>query len=90
MNSAEKLRSLRDRIDVIDTELVKLFCERMRICESIGGLKSAGNMAVADEARETQVLDRAAEAADIVYRSESVALMRTVMDISKCIQRNRQ
>lgn len=86
MNSKEELQVLRKKIDALDAELVGLYGERMRASEEIARVKAAGNMAVVDEAREQQVLDRAVAAAGEVDRAGVMTLMRTLMAMSKIRQ----
>ena len=52
------LDSLRKRIDLLDTELVKLFSERARIVEAVGQAKRSSDTPTYAPHRERAVLDR--------------------------------
>lgn len=51
-----KLDELRNKIDEIDSEMVKLFSERMDISAQIAEYKKQNNLPVFDAAREEKVL----------------------------------
>ncbi|EOH57878.1 chorismate mutase [Enterococcus faecium EnGen0263] len=57
----ESLETLRQKIDMIDRELVALLEKRMDTVTKIGQVKKEGNQAVYDEKREQQVLDKVAK-----------------------------
>lgn len=86
MTHKEELDKLRKGIDGTDSEIVRLFQERMRISERIAEVKAEGNIAIADHGREQQVIDAALAAADGENRAETIALMRTLIALSKIRQ----
>ena len=51
------LLKLRDQIDVIDREIVRLFEERMDICSQVARYKIANGKKVLDRNREIQKLE---------------------------------
>ncbi len=55
------LDRLRKSIDDIDSQLMTLLEERIRICKEIGKLKSNLGMPLRDENREKAILERAGE-----------------------------
>ncbi|MBM3396160.1 MAG: chorismate mutase, partial [Betaproteobacteria bacterium] len=57
--AADSLKPLRDRIDQIDTEVLKLLNERARTAHEIGTLKADG--VIYRPERESQVLRRLAD-----------------------------
>jgi chorismate mutase/prephenate dehydratase len=88
MNTKERLNELRKRIDGIDGKLAPLLAERMEISGLIAEIKGAGNLAIADESRERQVVERAESlVADESLKGEIALLMRSVMAVSKERQR---
>ena len=50
----EELKNLRDKIDEIDTELVSLFQERMKISEEVADYKISTGKKVFDQERERE------------------------------------
>jgi chorismate mutase/prephenate dehydratase len=89
MDPKEKLASLRGEIDALDSDLTRLFLERMAVSERIADAKAEGNIAVTDEAREQQVLDRAAAQAGDRLKSETLSFARTLISLSKLRQRQK-
>jgi len=69
---------LRAKIDAIDADIVKLFCERMRVCADIAGYKAEHGLAVYDPARERSKL------ADVL-RETDVELSEYIVELYTCI-----
>lgn len=59
----ESLARFRERIDVIDDDLVRLLGERMEISREIGRYKKANNIAIIQTTRWEEVMEAAARAA---------------------------
>lgn len=78
------LRTLRDRLDQTDRQLVELAAERQRIVAQIGEIKRAAGRQLRDFAREREVLDRAARNADAVGIDPELArgLLRQLIEAS--------
>lgn len=57
------LTRLREQLDVIDTQILKLLSQRMKISKDIGAIKQAHNMPIFQPARWQQVLDNQIAAA---------------------------
>jgi chorismate mutase/prephenate dehydratase len=86
MGSKEQLLALRQDIDHIDQDLVQLFEQRMESCEQIAQVKAEGNIAIFDRVREEQVLAIASAAVQEKNKADAVALMRTLMALSRLRQ----
>ncbi|MDR1209171.1 MAG: chorismate mutase [Clostridiales bacterium] len=86
--SREKLTAIRAEIDVTDAEIIALFGRRMRLSEDVARVKSEGNIAVIDRDREEAVLKRAAELSDSADKSETIALSRSLIALSRLRQFN--
>jgi monofunctional chorismate mutase len=78
---------LRNKIDAIDAEIIKLFESRMKIVKDIGELKKNNQLSVIDQNREDQVK------AKVVSRLQNKALeayvlqlFETLMSVSKDYQ----
>ena len=71
-----ELAQIRQELDEIDREMVKLFERRMTLCREVARTKLAQGKPVLDASREAQVLDASlAEAVRALYR-EMMALSR--------------
>ena len=57
-NYMEDLKQLRQQINDIDQEMVKLFERRMKVSSKIGQFKRENNLPIYDKKREEQVLKR--------------------------------
>lgn len=55
------INELRNRIEPIDSELLKLFTERMEIAEQIGKYKAENGLPINDKTRERSILSRVTE-----------------------------
>lgn len=77
----ETLESLRQTIDSLDHQLVKLLEKRMLTVTKIGRVKKATNHAIYDEAREKQVLDKVAKWVDDSKYAETI--VATYQDLMK-------
>jgi chorismate mutase/prephenate dehydratase len=86
MDSKEQLAALRQGIDRIDDQIVELFQQRMCASDQIAQVKSEGNMAILDRIREQDVLDRAADKVKKADRADTLALMRTLIALSRLRQ----
>lgn len=77
----ETLESLRQTIDSLDQQLVKLLEKRMLTVTKIGRVKKATNHAIYDETREKQVLDKVAKWVDDSDYTETI--VATYQDLMK-------
>ncbi|MDR3120091.1 MAG: chorismate mutase [Clostridiales bacterium] len=88
MEPKEALASLRKEIDAVDSEMSKLFVQRMDISSRIADVKSKGNIAITDERREQQVVEAASALAggQAEEKLEMASFMRTLISFSKLRQ----
>lgn len=78
---------LRGEIDRVDTELVRLLNERLRLVDAIGAIKRERGLPVRDEAREAELLARIrAQAGENAAEAEAVYQM--ILLISRERQRH--
>ena len=81
------LMECRDKLDVIDREIVRLFEERMRICGDVAEYKIATGKAVYDAERERQKLAAVEAMAHGDFNKEAVKeLFVQLMAISRRYQ----
>ena len=77
-----ELQQLRQKIDAIDEELIRLFCQRMEVSKAIGAYKKDRNLPIFVPEREkeklTQVAARAGELSDYAVR-----LYETIFALSR-------
>lgn len=55
-----EINALRDKIDTLDREIVKLLVERMGVSAEVAAYKIANGMPVLDKTREAALLDKIA------------------------------
>ncbi len=83
-----ELDTLRQQIDQIDHELVRLFERRMAVTEQVGQYKQQNHIPVLDNRRQRQVLsDKAALLSDPALKSDVIMLYETIMGMSRRQQR---
>lgn len=81
------LLECRNKLDVIDKQIVKLFEERMDICGKVAETKIASGKAVYDAEREKQKLDAVSAMADSEFNQVAVReLFTQMMSISRKYQ----
>ena len=77
---------LRARIDRIDSEIIRLYAERMETVKEIGRYKQEHNLPVTDPEREREVLRKAGEAAGEEHENGVRALFGFLMAQSRTSQ----
>ncbi len=82
------IEKIRHEIDMTDERLLKLFVERMRLCEQIGDIKRLSGTQTRDPSREERVIERASANAG-EYSHYARALFDTLMSLSRRRQRGR-
>ena len=81
------LQTLRAELDCVDSELVTLFEQRMKLCREVAAYKISKGLPVLDSSREEQVLDtRAAQAHDEALRPAVRELYKCLMALSRAEQ----
>lgn len=82
-----ELNELRDRIDHIDKQLVKLYEERMEICEDVGRYKIETGKQVFDKTREDSKLNAVEEMASSPMNKVGIReLFSHIMSVSRKLQ----
>ena len=84
---AKDLAPLRAQIDEVDSELLRLFEQRMELSAQIARVKKEKGLPVFDAVREQQVLDRAASRLPYSLQDSGKRLFRELMDLSKDYQK---
>lgn len=83
-----ELDDLRQRIDRVDAELVRLFEERMELSRRVGACKKERGLPVFDPARERELLDdRTGRLSDPKLSEDLRAFFSFLMEAGKALQR---
>ena len=80
------LEELRVRIDAVDTELIRLFAERMDISTEIAKYKQANGLPILDAKREEAKLSSVAEKSRPELEDYTACLFSLLMELSRCHQ----
>ncbi|MBQ7120878.1 MAG: chorismate mutase [Clostridia bacterium] len=81
------LLELRNRIDIIDDELTKLFEERMKVAAEVGKYKQENNVPVFNREREREVLNNATANVSEDLQSYTKTLYQTIFELSRSYQK---
>ncbi len=81
-----ELNELRTRMDEINSEIVKLFVERMNISTDIAKYKLEHKLPVLDRERERKILANVAKQAGEPYEDYTQLLFRTLFELSRTYQ----
>ena len=76
----------REKIDRIDREMVRLFCERMQVAADVAEYKRAVGKPVTDAARERALLSKISELAGEEMEDYARTLYATLLSVSKAYQ----
>lgn len=80
------LTAVRARLDQIDTQLLDLFCERLRLAGDVAAVKAETGKAIFDPAREREKLLGVAKRTPEEYRPQATALFSLLMSMNKAEQ----
>jgi len=84
----DKLQEAREIINRVDSEMAKLFCERMRAAGMVAEYKKEHGMPILDASREAQVIEKGvARITDDEFKEYYVTFLKDLMEISKSYQR---
>ena len=83
------LKELRNEIDAIDDQLVKLFCQRMDIAAKVGDYKKAHDLPILVPAREREILADVAEKAGPEMGNYARVLYSMLFELSRGYQSKR-
>lgn len=80
------INDYRKVIDEIDSNLTKLFCQRMEVAEKIASYKKANGMPVLDATRERELLNKVSKNAGEEFGEYTRILYNTIMSLSRSYQ----
>ena len=82
-----ELNEFRQKLDVIDEQMLDLFQKRMKICGQIADVKKAAGKAVLDAKREQEKLDHLTGKARDDLKEETGNLFSKIMELSRTYQK---
>ena len=74
---------IREEINSINDEILKLFVRRMELSADVHRYKKANGLPTTDPAREQAILDKVARVTGDEYRQYALKLFRYLIDLSK-------
>ena len=80
------LKSLRNDIDKIDSELIKLFQERMELSAKVGMYKQENNLPIFSKEREREVLNSVTASVKPEIEGYAKTLYETIFNVSRSYQ----
>ena len=80
------LTQLRDQIDQIDAQLIRLFCQRMQVAAQVADYKRKNGLPIYHPGREQQVLQKVSDAADPELRDYTRSLYERMFELSRSYQ----
>lgn len=86
MAQAEKLDALRERIDSIDNDIIKLLDQRMKVSSDIAECKRESGIPVTDIEREQKILLSVAERSESDTADYNRSVFQTIMAASRSYQ----
>ena len=78
---------IRKDIDVIDCELVRLFCRRMELSDEAGRVKAARGLSVRDSVREKELKKKVEELAEPRFTEQVLGLYDKILTLSREYQK---
>lgn len=84
-----RLKRVREKIDSLDKEMLRIFEERMKCVEEVINYKYENNLPIFDENREKIVIEKNKKLlGNIKYEKYYVEFLKNLMDVSKNYQKD--
>ena len=80
------LKEIREKIDIIDEEIVKLFIKRMELSKEVAEYKAEHKLPITNKAREREIISRACEASPEELETYTKMLFTTLFEVSRSYQ----
>ena len=88
MHLIEKINGLRNKIDLLDEQMLDLLVQRFSVSREIGDIKASNGINVGDPNREQEIIDRLAEKLEgKLERNDIAAIFGPIYHISKKLQK---
>ena len=76
----KELQELRNRIDDIDSKLIEIFEERMKVVSEVGRVKRENGIGTLNEKREEAVIERGRSLVkDKTYEESTISMLKSIM-----------
>ena len=82
-----ELKECRNKLDVIDSQIISLFCERMETVKQVAEYKKAHDMPILAPGREQEILERVAALSGEELAPYAKTLFETLMYVSREYQK---
>ena len=86
MSSKNKIKELRDKINFLDDEIIKILEERFLISKKIGEIKFNSQSKVLDAKREREIVDRLNKNTKIISKESLGLIYQNIFKVSREIQ----
>ena len=82
-----ELKECRNKLDVIDSQIISLFCERMETVKQVAEYKKAHDMPILAPGREQEILERVAALSGEELAPYAKTLFETLIYVSREYQK---
>ena len=82
-----ELKECRNKLDVIDSQIISLFCERMETVKQVAEYKKAHDLPILAPGREHEILERVAALSGEELAPYAKTLFETLMYVSREYQK---
>ena len=82
-----ELKDYREKLDTIDAQIIRLFCERMETVQQIAEYKKAHDLPILAPSREQEILQRVRELSGAELAPYAQTLFETLMSVSREYQK---
>ena len=82
-----ELKECRNKLDVIDSQIISLFCERMETVKQVAEYKKAHDLPILAPGREQEILERVAALSGEELAPYAKTLFETLMYVSREYQK---
>ena len=82
-----ELKECRNKLDVVDSQLISLFCERMEIVRQVAEYKKEHELPILNSGRETEILERVRELSGDEFAPYAQTLFETLLYVSREYQK---
>ena len=83
----DKLALSREKINKLDAEMARLFCERMNAVREIASFKAENDMPILDASREAEIIERNSDfIKDETLKAHYINFLKSNMEISRSYQ----
>lgn len=82
-----KLKECRNKLDVIDLQLISLFCERMEVVQRVAEYKKEHDLPILNSGREKEILERVRTLSGEELAPYAQTLFETLLYVSREYQK---